>query len=157
MPEDRGGKDKSTDDDRRLAVDLFNETWGLLDADGRTHEQDERMVNGAHESRYHWERAGGGPEQLVVGDWQISRVYSVLGRVEPALHHAREALTRAMEHDVPTWVLASAHEGMARASGVAGDREAARDHIAESLRLANTVEDAEDRQVVLDDLATLNL
>ncbi|HEY6566404.1 MAG TPA: hypothetical protein VI341_02705 [Actinomycetota bacterium] len=156
VADNRGDGDESTDVDRQLAVALFNETWGLLETEDRTHAQDERMVNAAHASRYHWERAGG-PEQLAVGDWQISRVYSVLGRTEPALHHAGEALTRAQEHEVPTWVLASAHEGMARASAVAGDLERARSHADEARRLANTIDDTDDRQVVLDDLALLSL
>lgn len=141
--------------ERALAVDLFNETWTLLETEDRTHDQDERMIHAAHASRYHWEQVGG-PGQLAVGDWQISRVYSALGRAEPAEHHAREALACAQEHDVPTWVLASAHEGMARSATMTGDLELARSHADEALRLANTIEDTEDRQVVLDDLATLN-
>ncbi len=87
-----GRTDAGANDDveRALAMDLFNETWTLLETEDRTHDQAERMVHAAHASRYHWEQVGG-PEQLVVGDWQISRVYSVLGRPEPALHHAHEA------------------------------------------------------------------
>ncbi len=83
---DAGAND---DNERALAMDLFNETWTLLETEDRTHDQDERMIHAAHASRYHWEQAGG-PEQLAVGDWQVSRVYSVLGRPEPALHHANE-------------------------------------------------------------------
>jgi DNA-binding transcriptional MerR regulator len=154
-----GRTDAGTNDDdveRALAMDLFNETWTLLETEDRTHDHDERMVHAAHASRYHWEQVGG-PEQLAVGDWQVSRVYSVLGRPEPALHHAREALARAEGADVPTWVLASAHEAMARASGVAGDGDAAREHADRARALAATIDDAEDRQVVMDDLATLSL
>ena len=69
-------------DDRRLAVDLFNETWSLLDADGRTHAQDERMIHAAHASRFHWEQAGGA-EQLVVGDWQIARSTACCNELNP--------------------------------------------------------------------------
>ena len=79
------------DNERALAMDLFNETWTLLETEDRTSDQSERMIHAAHASRYHWEQVGG-PEQLAVGDWQISRVYSVLGRPEPALHHANESL-----------------------------------------------------------------
>jgi hypothetical protein len=140
--------------DRRLAVDLFNETWTLLESEDRTPEQDERMVNAAHASRFHWEQAGGA-EQRAVGDWQISRVYSVLGRPEPALHHAQLSIARAQEHEVPKWVLASAHEAMARASRVAGDEGASREHADRARALAATIEDPEDRQVVMDDLTSL--
>jgi DNA-binding LytR/AlgR family response regulator len=38
-------------DERQLAVDLFNETWSLLDTVERTPEQEERMIHTAHGSR----------------------------------------------------------------------------------------------------------
>ena len=82
------------------------------------------MVHAAHASRYHWGQVGG-PEQLAIGEWQCARVYSVLGRAEPALHHARRCLEIATAGDVPDWLVASAHEGLARAYLVAGDRESA--------------------------------
>ena len=81
-------------DDRRFAVDLFNEVWALLETTDRTPEQDERMIHAAHGSRLHWEAAGTA-ENMAVGDWLCSRVYAVLGRAEPALYHARWCLTRA--------------------------------------------------------------
>ena len=153
--DDGTANEPQTDPERAYAVDLFNETWALLESEDRTPDQDERMLHAAHASRYHWEQAGG-PEQLAVGDWQISRVYSVLGRPEPAIHHAYACLSRAEAQEVPTWVLASAHEAVARASGVAGDEDAAREHADQARALAATIEDAEDRQVVMDDLASLS-
>ena len=80
------------------------------------------MVHAAHASRYHWGQVGG-PQQLAIGEWQCARVYSVLGRAEPALHHARRCLEIATAGDVPDWLIASAHEGMARA--YAGRRHSA--------------------------------
>ena len=144
------------DSERQLAADLFNLVWTLLEQTGRTTEDDDRMVHAAHASRYHWGQVGG-PQQLAIGEWQCARVYSVLGRAEPALHHARRCLEIATEGDVPDWLVASAHEGMARAYAVAGQRESALASRAAAETALAKVTDAEDRQVVQDDLASLPL
>ena len=142
--------------ERQLAADLFNLVWTLLEQTGRTTEDDDRMVHAAHASRYHWGEVGG-PEQIAIGEWQCARVYSVLGRAEPALHHARRCLEIATGGDVPDWLIASAHEGMARAHAVAGQRESALASRAAAEAALAEVTDAEDRQVVQDDLASLPL
>jgi len=141
-------------DDRRFAVDLFNEVWTLLETNDRTPEQDERMIHAAHGSRLHWEAAGT-TENMAVGDWLCSRVYAVLGRPEPALYHARWCRSRAESAHLPAWVLAEAHEALARSHAVAGDVDDARHHAEEARAIADTIEDDEDREVVLRDLATL--
>ena len=144
------------DSERQLAADLFNLVWTLLEQTGRTTEDDDRMVHAAHASRYHWGQVGG-PEQLAIGEWQCARVYSVLGRAEPALHHARRCLDIATASTVPDWLIASAHEGLARAYAVAGQRESALASRAAAEAVLAKVTDAEDRQVVQDDLASLPL
>jgi len=40
----------SEPDHRQLGVDLFNETWRLME----TREDDDRMLHCAHASAYHW-------------------------------------------------------------------------------------------------------
>jgi DNA-binding transcriptional MerR regulator len=144
------------DSERQLAADLFNLVWTLLEQPGRTTEDDDRMVHAAHASRYHWGQVGG-PEQFAIGEWQCARVYSVLGRAEPALHHARRCLEIATAGAVPDWLIASAHEGVARAYAVAGQRESALASRAAAEAALAKVTDAEDRQVVQDDLASLPL
>jgi hypothetical protein len=76
---------------RKFAVDLFNYVWTLLEKPDRTRAEDDTMLNAAHASRLHWEMVGK-PVNLARGDWQISHVYCVLGRIEPALYHARRCL-----------------------------------------------------------------
>lgn len=143
-------------DERGLAVALFNQTWTLLDKDDRTDEESDRMVHMAHASRHHWE-AVGSDENRAGGEWQCSRVYAVLGRAEPALHHARRSIAYADRAGVAAWMRASAQEALARALLLAGDAAgavAARDR---ALELLAEEEDAEDRSIVADDLATLDL
>jgi len=43
---------------KQLAVDLFNQTWNLIDKDERTEEETRTLVNSAHASLYHWRRVG---------------------------------------------------------------------------------------------------
>ena len=93
--------------------------------------------------------------RLAIGEWQCARVYSVLGRSEPALHHAQRCLQICDEHTVPDWVRASALEAMARASGVAGDADARERYAAQARDAADGITDPDDRDVVLNDLATL--
>jgi hypothetical protein len=114
------------------------------------------MLHMAHASRYHWDNAGD-DQNRAIGEWQCSRVYATLGRGEPALFHARRCVDYAGRAGVDDWVMASAHEAMARAYAVAGDVESARDSRDHALKLAQALTDQEDRDIVLADLDTLPL
>lgn len=144
--------DRATE--RQLAVDLYNHVWGLLDLDARTTEQDDAMVHAAHASRWHWGHAGG-PAEWATGEWQCSRVYAVLGRGEPAVHHARRCLQLCVEHGLGGFLPASAHEALARALVVAGDRDLAAQHRSEAVRLCALIEDLDDRAVIEAQIASL--
>ena len=140
---------------RKLGADLFNYTWSLLDRKSRGREEDEEMLHAAHASRYHWAHAGT-PLKISIGEWQLSRVYSVLGRAEPALYHARRCLELSRESRVSRFYLAYAYEALARASSVA-DRRSARDRYArEARRLSRQVRDRDDRRMLTEDLATIS-
>lgn len=139
---------------RQLAVDLFNEVWALMERDDRTAADDDRMLHAAHASRHHWGRIGR-PENLARGEWQISRVYTVLGRGEPALYHARRCLDICTEHGIGDWDLAYAHEALSRAYETAGDRERALASRRDAERAAEGIADADDREHLARDLQTL--
>ncbi len=141
-------------DRRQLAVDLFNHVWTLMETPDRTAEQDDEMIHAAHASRFHWGEVGG-PEHRARGEWQISRVYSVLGRAEPALHHARRYLDICEEHGIGDFDLAFAHEALARAHAVAGNVGESADHEQLARKATQTVAEPDDRELLLADLATL--
>src|SRR5690606_16440823 len=103
---------------RRLAAELFNRVWSLLEQPDRDQAADDTMLHAAHASRFHWGEVGT-PVNLARGEWQISRVYAVLGRAEPALHHARRCLEICEAHGIGDFDLAFAYEALARASAVA--------------------------------------
>jgi DNA-binding transcriptional MerR regulator len=142
---------------RRLAAELFNHVWRLLEAEDRSPDQDDEMIHAAHASRWHWSRTGVEDlnQRLAIGEWQCSRAYAVLGRGEPALFHARRCLQRVESGDVESWAVASAYEAMARAASVAGDSAAFEEWRQRARAAADAIEDAEEREVIEGDLATL--
>jgi hypothetical protein len=144
----------SSEQTRRLAVDLFNEVWRLMERNDRTPADDDRMLHAAHASRHHWGEVGR-PENLARGEWQISRVYTVLGRAEPALHHARRCLDVCTDNGIGDWDLAYAHEALARAHATAGDRDRSLASRRAAEHAAERIADADDREHLERDLQTL--
>jgi hypothetical protein len=142
---------------RALAVGLYNRCWELLELTTRTPEQDAELIHMAHASRYHWGEIADTPARLWRGEWMCARVYSVLGRAEPALWHARRAVTlvEAGGDAVEDWDRPAVCEGMARASFVAGDPAAGAIWKARAAELAAALADADGREVIERDLATL--
>ena len=139
---------------RRLAAELFNGTWTLLEKQDRTPEDDAAMIHMAHASAYHWLQVG---TSLNFGrsHWLCSRVYSVLGRPEPALYHAQLAHDICAEHGIGDFDLAFAFEALARAHAVAGDRAESGGWLERARAAAASVTDSEDRELLLSDLATI--
>ena len=64
-------KKPSEEDHRKLAVDLFNLVWSLLDKKDRSKGDDDKMVHAAHASRFHWGEIGE-PLHFERGEWQIA-------------------------------------------------------------------------------------
>ena len=141
-------------EERQLAAQLFNDAWKLLEQESRTPEEVDRLIHMAHASRLHWDNVGD-DQNRSIGEWQIARVYSTLGRSEPALFHARRCVDYASHAGVDDWALASAYEGLARALALTGDLDAARDARDKALELLDAVTDPEDRQIVAGDIDTL--
>jgi DNA-binding transcriptional MerR regulator len=139
---------------RKLAADLFNHTWTLLEKPDRTPAEDDEMIHSAHASRYHWGEIGE-PVNLARGEWQCSRVYAVLGRAEPALWHARRCLAINEANGTADWDIASAYEAMARAHLTAGDLAEVAAWKAKATAALDGIADADDREIIEGDLATL--
>jgi DNA-binding transcriptional MerR regulator len=147
--------DKATQ--RQLGVDLYNSTWTLIEKADRTAAETDEMIHRAHASRWHWARVGE-PVNLARGEWLCSRVYATLGRGEPALWHARRSVE--IDESLPAdareaWDLAAAYEAMARASFVAGDPASGALWKAKATAALEGIADADDREPIAQDLATL--
>jgi len=140
----------SGEDHRRMAADLFNFTWTLLNREERTPNEDDAMVHAAHASAYHW-MIGDDAMNHSRSHWQCARVYATLGRVEPALWHARRCLELCHEHELGAFDHAIAHEVHARALAVMGERAGAGAALREAREIAMTLDDDEEREVVAAD------
>lgn len=140
--------------ERRIAADCFNRTWEFLEKPRRTADEDVRMIHLAHASRHHW-AAGGTARHLAIGEWQISRVYAVLGRAEPALFHAEECLKVCRRGRLKDFPLAFAYEALARASALAGRRTDAAKYARLGRRAGERIKEKEDRELFFRDLATV--
>jgi hypothetical protein len=138
---------------RRLAAHFFNEAWGLLEKPNRSPEEDLRMIHLAHASRLHWEFAGTARNRSV-GEWQISRVYSVLGRKGSALYHAENSLQIATNNGLAPFLLGYSYEAMTRAKMLAGDQTAI-DFLAKAEGTLDHIDDPEDRALLQADLAAM--
>jgi len=141
---------------RALGVGLYNHTWDLLEIESRTPEQDDEMIDTAHASAYHWRQVGNAANGAR-GHWILARVYAVLGRGEPSLHHAQRAIAilAAGGEGIEDWDFAAAAEAMDRAHAVSGDLGAAAEWKARAAEAAAAITEEGDRKVIEGDLATL--
>lgn len=138
-------------DHRRLAVDLFNRTWELLDKNERTPAEVDEMIHAAHASCYHWSQAGTAVN-LARGEWQISRVYSVLGRGEPARYHALRSLGICQENNIRDFDLAFAYEALARAAVVLEDNEGVEEYLALAKEAGDQIAEQDDKDYFFTEL-----
>jgi len=141
-------------DHRQLGVDLFNGTWTLIEQSDRTPDDDILMIHMAHASAYHWLQVGA-PENIARSHWQCSRMYTVLGRSEPAIYHAKLVLAVCEQNDIGDWDLAFAYEALARAYAVAGNSAESARWLTRAQAASGAITDEEDRDLLLTDLATI--
>jgi len=113
------------------------------------------MIHAAHASRWHWGEIGD-VANLGRGEWQVSRVYAVLGRPEPAVYHARRCLDHIRSGEgTEDWDLPFAYEALARALAVAGEGAASSRYEQLAREAGAAIADVEDRDHLLAELATL--
>jgi DNA-binding transcriptional MerR regulator len=141
---------------RQLGVDLFNKTWRFMEKDDRTAEEDDEMIHCAHASAFHWIQAGTAANRAR-SEWQCSRMYTVLGRAEPALHHAQRCLEicESAPEALEEWDLPFAYEALARAHAVAGNADEVSRYLELGRAGAAAIADDDDRALVQTDLATI--
>jgi hypothetical protein len=142
------------DDQRKTAVKLFNRVWVLMEKPKRSREEDDEMIHAAHASRYYWGVVGKA-EHRARGEWQISRMYTVLGRGEPAVAHAKRCLEICKQHGLADWDIAYAYESLARAHRTAGHTADARKFKKLAREAGDQISESEEREHFEEDYATL--
>lgn len=139
---------------RKFAVEAFNSTWTLLDKAERTRDEDAEMIHMAHASRYHWGQIGS-PLHFARGDWQISRVYAVLGFGVMAFKYAKRCLELCEKNDIGDFDLAFAYEALARAAQVSGDVSNASGYMRFAKETGEYIEKEEDKEYFFRELSSI--
>ena len=157
MPEEKFDKEKWH---RKQSVDLFNETWNYLGKKDRTSEEEDLMVNLSHASRYHWgvrveNDWDATPINLGRGDWQLSRVYAVLGDGKRAVHYGKNYLDICKKEGIKNWDLAYAYEALARGYAVVDDAKNKDKYLDLAKKALDDVKDKETKDMILGDLKTI--
>jgi hypothetical protein len=142
------------DDETKLAAQLFNRVWELMEKPERTRDEEDEMIHGAHASRYHWGVVGEAANRARA-EWQISRVYTVLGRGEPAIAHAQRCLEICEQNGIADWDLAYAYEALARGHKTAGNATELRKFTKLARDAGDRIAEAEDREHFDGDYSTL--
>jgi len=143
-------------DHKALAVSLNQRVWTLLETDARTAAESDEMIHAAHASLWHWLQAGG-PVQQQRGEWMIGRVHVVLGNAEAALRHARRTLDLTERHsaELQDFDHAYAHELMARALELNGDRRRALETWETAQELGARIRGSKDREIFEGDMRAI--
>jgi tetratricopeptide (TPR) repeat protein len=137
-----------------FSATCFNKTWEYIDNPHRTPEEDMSMLQTAMTSLWHWsQREDATLQNLSVGNWQVSRVYALLGQVDNARGYAEVSLKLAKGYE--PFYAAFAYEALARAEMVAGNKAKMQEYLDKALALAEKVEDEEDKQVLMADLGSI--
>ena len=137
-----------------FAKSAFNLTWDLLNKEDRTEQDEARMVHAAHASRFHWAEVGT-PLHWLRGEWQISRVYSVLGRPGAAIRHAQSSLDLCQANGIGDFDLAFAYEALARAYAIAGDTAKSQAYLRQAEQAGEEIDDEGNREYVAGELKTI--
>jgi hypothetical protein len=89
------------------------------------------------------------------GDWQLSRVYAVLGRGSESLHYARRCLDTCLANEIADFDLAFAYEAMARAHAVTENWTESERYIELAKVAAKGIAKDEDKEYFLGELGTV--
>ncbi len=141
---------------RRLAASCFNQTWEYLRKPELTAKEAEEMIHVSHASFWPWNQVEDHtPLNISIGSWQLARVYAVAGLPERAEYFAQRCVEVGETNDLPPYFVGYGYKASARAKALQGDRKAAQDLISRAKRLAEQVQELDDRIVLLDDLNTI--
>lgn len=141
---------------KKQAIHTFNSTWDLIEKKNRSLEDNLRMIHMAHASRYHWGEIGTELE-FARGEWQISRVYSIVNCPERALFHANMSLNYCISANIHDFDRAFAYEAIARSYYLLDQLEDYKTNYNLALVEADTIKELEDKTYFLKELNSIVL
>lgn len=141
---------------RHFSTDCFNRAWDLIEQEERTEEEDEQMLHLSLASLWHWQqRPDRTAKELSIGYWQVARIYALIGRSDNARWYADRCLEVTESASLPPFYMGYAFEALARAAMAGRDRVAMIGYLRDARKYADQETNEEDRQLLLDDLATI--
>lgn len=137
-----------------FAAYCFNSAWALIDKPDRTAEEDQMMISLNQASIFHWRnRADCSDKNLSIGYWQASRIRAILDHVDEAQRCAEICL--GYSKSLEPFYLGYAYEALSRAAFIAGELDQAKSFADLAKTQATLVEDANNRELLFNDLKTL--
>ena len=139
---------------RYFSATCFNKTWEFIDNPNRTKEDNLSMLQTALASLWHWtQREDAKPQNFSVGNWQVSRVFALLGQADNARRYAEVSLKQS--ESCEPFHTGFAYEALARAEMVAGNQALMNAYLAKAREFAEKVEDPDDKEALQGDLASI--
>ena len=139
-----------------FSAQCFNKTWDYLDMPERTAEQDEEMLRSAMASHWHWtQRADYGPVNESIANWQVSRVFALLGQPDNARRYGHRSLDALEGQENLPFYQGYGYEALARAEAVAGNSVQMNVYLKKARDAAVRVSDEDSKQMLLSDLETI--
>ncbi|MCF7801927.1 MAG: hypothetical protein K9N34_07905 [Candidatus Marinimicrobia bacterium] len=144
----------TTDQHKALGITLFNQTWDLIEKPDRTPDEEADMIHMAHASAFHWRQVGT-ELNFARSEWQISHVYGILERGEPAIYHAARCLKLCQENQIGDFDLAYAYEAVARAHWLLGSTKDAQHFLKQAEEAGKSIAKDGDKKQFFSDLTDL--
>lgn len=137
-----------------FSAENFNKTWEFIENSQRTAEEDLAMLHTAIASLWHWsQREDATAQNLSVGCWQVSRVFSLIRQPDNARMYGLLSLKHA--ESLEPFFKAYACESLARAEMLADNRVVMKHYLEKARAMVEQVTDEEDRNLLLKDLETI--
>lgn len=140
---------------RHFSAANFNAAWDLIDLPARDAAQADAMLLTTLASLWHWtQREDVTARNASIGWWQASRVAVLCKLPDLARLSGERALAAGRQADSP-FCAGYGHEALARAAAAAGETARRDEHLAAARQEAAKIEDAQERDPLLADLATI--
>ncbi|MFN8460021.1 MAG: hypothetical protein U0401_36115 [Anaerolineae bacterium] len=139
---------------RWFAVNCNNRAWELAAQAERTSTEAQEMLYAAYAAAFHWSKIGQ-PINGARADVTLAHVHALLGHGQLAQQYAQRCLSFFEQTGGEDWDIAFAHAEMAHAAAVNGNRELHAQHYAAAQTQGAAIQDEEDRQIFLGELARI--
>lgn len=151
-------KDEINNAHEYFSKHCFNKTWDFIDKTEHTNQEELEMLATAFASFYHWQnRTDQTNENLSVGYWQLSRVFSLIGDAPNALKFGRQCLAISKFDDVGNFYLGYAYEALARAEMVNNNIVKMDEYLTEANNICSNLKDKDEKKYLSEDLKTIKL